>query len=86
MKSLKGLNLSLHAPHNKNSWYFFTRQLAIGIVMNNAICTINMPSSIKVLSLGKTINVKPAKNSKDSMPKLNAYAIPALISVPRRLL
>jgi len=50
--------------------------------MNNVITTINMPSSIKVLSLGKTINVKPAKNSKDSMPKLNAYAVPALISAP----
>jgi len=54
--------------------------------MNNVITTINMPSSIKVLSLGKTINIKPAKNSKDSMPKLNAYAVPALISASRRLL
>jgi len=48
--------------------------------MNNVITTINRPSSIKVLSLGKTINIKPAKNSKDSMPKLNAYAVPALIA------
>jgi len=54
--------------------------------MNNAITTINMPSSIKVLFLGKVINIKPAKNSKDSMPKLNAYAVPALISASRRLL
>jgi hypothetical protein len=50
--------------------------------MNNVITTINRPSSIKVLFLGNVINVKPAKNSKDSMPKLNAYAVPALISAP----
>jgi len=50
--------------------------------MNNVITTINRPSSIKVLFLGNVINVKPAKNSKDSMPKLNAYATPALIAPP----
>ena len=44
-----------------------------------------MPNSIKVLSLGKTINIKPAKNSKDSMPMLNAYAVPALIDASKHL-
>ena len=53
--------------------------------MNNAIVTINRPNSIRVLLLGKTINIKPAKNSKDSMPTLNAYAVPALINASRRL-
>ena len=61
------------------------RMLTIGIVMNNAIITINMPNSIKVLFLGKVINRKPAKNSKDSMPMLNAYAVPALIDASKHL-
>ena len=61
------------------------RMLTIGIVMNNAIAMINMPSSIKVLFLGKVINIKLAKNSKDSMPTLNAYATSALIDTSKRL-
>jgi len=48
------------------------RMPTIGIVMNKAIITTNMPNSTKVLFLGKDINRKPVRNSRDSVPTLNA--------------
>ena len=47
--------------------------------------TINIPIINKVLLLEKAINIKPARNSRESIPMLNANAVPAFISASRRL-